>query len=253
MRDQEIPPGARVGIDLACEACGYNLRTLNVHSRCPECGTDVLTTLRVHTSPLGKGEAFRRLGEAVLCLLGILPALVPTACVGIIGAAILGFGAVRSVRASAEIRTAIARADALFFANIIHLVLVCMLGVAVAFEVLTMGGPFTAKWWLLGGYALNSTGIMLLVGFISRRVGQRTDYVIIVRESNALIGLSAGVFVLAIAALVEAIVSAYFPLLIVLAGFGWLCCVILAATTLFHVVNAVEKERIALADLIEHA
>ncbi len=41
------PAGAVVSRDLECVGCGYNLRTLHVDSRCPECGLNVEQSLLV--------------------------------------------------------------------------------------------------------------------------------------------------------------------------------------------------------------
>ncbi len=41
------PAGAVVSRDLKCVSCGYNLRTLHVDSRCPECGLNVEQSLLV--------------------------------------------------------------------------------------------------------------------------------------------------------------------------------------------------------------
>ena len=55
--------------DVACERCGYNLRTLKVGGKCPECG-EVVRGNRAD----GAGRAQRRawfMGVSVLALLGV--------------------------------------------------------------------------------------------------------------------------------------------------------------------------------------
>ena len=40
-----LPPDPQVPIDLSCQGCQYNLRSLAVDGRCPECGLPVLPSL----------------------------------------------------------------------------------------------------------------------------------------------------------------------------------------------------------------
>ncbi len=63
--------------DVACSACGYNLRGLAVQGRCPECGQEVSVSLAEYVVPDAGAVALdpayrRRMAEAVvLALLGL--------------------------------------------------------------------------------------------------------------------------------------------------------------------------------------
>lgn len=52
-----------VSADLSCSSCGYNLRTLAVAGKCPECGRAVSETIRMWRSGLGSSGAVRSLRE----------------------------------------------------------------------------------------------------------------------------------------------------------------------------------------------
>jgi len=55
-----------VGEDLACAGCGYNLRTMPVGGKCPECGMWVATTLRIAN---GSGAVdLRRIFWGAVCV-----------------------------------------------------------------------------------------------------------------------------------------------------------------------------------------
>ncbi|CAN5470458.1 hypothetical protein BH09PLA1_BH09PLA1_09510 [soil metagenome] len=45
-RMQGVGDDGFVNIDVACRQCGYDLRALSADARCPECGTEVLASLR---------------------------------------------------------------------------------------------------------------------------------------------------------------------------------------------------------------
>ena len=45
------PESETIATDLACIKCGYNLRTMQVHGRCPECGTEVVETMNALSTP----------------------------------------------------------------------------------------------------------------------------------------------------------------------------------------------------------
>jgi rubrerythrin len=46
--ESDLPAGAqeRVGEDIHCRNCGYNLRTLSTGGVCPECGESVAVSTR---------------------------------------------------------------------------------------------------------------------------------------------------------------------------------------------------------------
>src|SRR5438876_884878 len=53
--ETELPPFPRmqgvgddgfISIDIPCRTCGYDLHALSAEAKCPECGTDVLLSLR---------------------------------------------------------------------------------------------------------------------------------------------------------------------------------------------------------------
>jgi hypothetical protein len=44
--DNDNPPAGHVAVNLLCDQCGYNLRTLATDARCPECSYPVAETLR---------------------------------------------------------------------------------------------------------------------------------------------------------------------------------------------------------------
>ncbi len=58
--------------DLACATCGYNLRTLLLTGRCPECGGPVLQSLEFHNSCRGLKPGRIFWGSLIL---GLLPAI----------------------------------------------------------------------------------------------------------------------------------------------------------------------------------
>src|SRR5512143_3355421 len=69
----------RVCVDVPCDACGYNLRTLQATGTCPECGAAVLDSIRSDDLRYAPANWVRRLGWGATLLavaFGLL-ALVP--------------------------------------------------------------------------------------------------------------------------------------------------------------------------------
>jgi len=58
----EKPP--RIEADLHCHNCGYNLRTLAVDRRCPECGVRIVETLKI-LHPTAQGDMREWLWNAI--------------------------------------------------------------------------------------------------------------------------------------------------------------------------------------------
>ena len=56
-----LPP-RHVGASIPCVRCGYDLKTLHVHRRCPECGLMVDWSLARHAA--GRATPMRRLAVA---------------------------------------------------------------------------------------------------------------------------------------------------------------------------------------------
>ena len=63
-----IPASPVVLADLPCRKCSYNLRTLSIESRCPECGTPVSDSL--HSDRLRDGDPrwLKTIRDGVFCL-----------------------------------------------------------------------------------------------------------------------------------------------------------------------------------------
>src|SRR5687768_6366684 len=61
-----------INIDIACRQCGYDLRALSADAKCPECGTDVLGTLR--SEQLGSADPnwLKTLANGAQCLMATL-------------------------------------------------------------------------------------------------------------------------------------------------------------------------------------
>lgn len=69
-----MPDGPRIESDLFCVHCGYNLRTLEVLGRCPECGGYITDSTRRDSLAHADGR-FTRLIATGLCLLVAGPIL----------------------------------------------------------------------------------------------------------------------------------------------------------------------------------
>ena len=64
----------------ACVSCGYDLRTLPVYGRCPECGAPVRQSLPKRRSPLTAAERSQLSGAGrALCVAGVLGAVMTLA------------------------------------------------------------------------------------------------------------------------------------------------------------------------------
>lgn len=64
----------RIGDDLACFGCGYNLRTLSADAACPECGQAVAETVEAQRRGLKNGGGFAVMTRVVMVLFGwVLP------------------------------------------------------------------------------------------------------------------------------------------------------------------------------------
>ena len=57
-----------VNLDVACRTCGYDLRALSVEAKCPECGTDVTTSLRSEELRDADPQWVRRLSLGAQCI-----------------------------------------------------------------------------------------------------------------------------------------------------------------------------------------
>jgi hypothetical protein len=79
-------PGQKVRHDLACAACGYNLRGLAAKGLCPECATPIRHSL-THSGALSlPAETVRQIGRGGLTLqVSILAALAAGAVVALLG------------------------------------------------------------------------------------------------------------------------------------------------------------------------
>jgi hypothetical protein len=78
--------------DRPCGQCGYNLRGLRPEGRCPECGTDVATTLTASSSP-----TTQRVIIGVIVATRLIRLLVPVLAVA--GIAVVAYVTVRKLLA----------------------------------------------------------------------------------------------------------------------------------------------------------
>ena len=70
---QRVPANDTVSDDLHCGNCGYNLRTLSVQSRCPECGEPVAWSLEETEFRFRNSETWRRVRKGLLLfVIGLL-------------------------------------------------------------------------------------------------------------------------------------------------------------------------------------
>ena len=68
----DVPPlqrEVRIESDLPCAACGYNLRTILINGRCPECGTEVAETLKSGILACSSPRWLRNIGAGCVLLL----------------------------------------------------------------------------------------------------------------------------------------------------------------------------------------
>ena len=65
------PEHAMIADDLHCLGCGYNVRGLRVHGRCPECGRAVRDSLVLLTQPARVAAALATIGKSYLGLYGV--------------------------------------------------------------------------------------------------------------------------------------------------------------------------------------
>ena len=67
-RMQGVGADGFVNIDVACRSCGYDLRALSADAKCPECGTDVVGSLRSEQLCDADPVWVRRLGAGAQCI-----------------------------------------------------------------------------------------------------------------------------------------------------------------------------------------
>jgi hypothetical protein len=102
---RRFPPSARVIDDLACIACGYNLRGIRVGDRCPECGGNVGDSLFLLAKPDIVGRGFNGIGKSFLAVFGIVIVIISSATwAPMLAAGVIAAGAIWRTFHAAELR-----------------------------------------------------------------------------------------------------------------------------------------------------
>lgn len=103
---RRFPPNAQVIDDLACIACGYNLRGLRVSGKCPECGQPIGDSLFVLAKPTEVGQCLNGVAKSFLAFYVILLGCVAgaTAWGPIVIAGVFAFGSAWRLMTLIELR-----------------------------------------------------------------------------------------------------------------------------------------------------